>query len=52
MAALIYDIVQLQSNGLEVKTNLNYSKLDIIAILSIDQVFDETRAAGENQNQF
>ena len=36
MAALLYDLISLQSNGLRVKTNLNYSKLDIIALLSMD----------------
>ena len=36
MAAIIYDIVQIQQNGLEVKTNLSYRKVDLIAILSID----------------
>ena len=35
MAALIYDIISLQSNGLDTKSNLTYSKLDIIAVLSI-----------------
>ena len=41
MAALIYDIISVQSNGLDIKSNLSYSKLDIIAVLSIEQVFDE-----------
>jgi hypothetical protein len=36
MAGLIFDLIQLQSNGLEVKTNLSYTKIDIIAILSIE----------------
>ena len=49
MAALIYDMIQLQSNGLEVKTNLSYTKLDIIAVLSIQQVFNE-RAGMDDPN--
>ena len=50
MAALIYDLISVQSNGLDVKSNLSYSKLDIIAVLSIEQVFDEK--AGGNQEHF
>ena len=38
MAALIYDITQIQNKGLEVKTNFNYNKLDIITLMSIDQI--------------
>ena len=36
MAALIYDLIAIQSNGLNLKSNLSYSKLDIIAVLSIE----------------
>ena len=41
MAALIYDLISVQFNGLDVKSNLTYSKLDLIAVLSIDQVYDD-----------
>ena len=41
MAALIYDLISLQTNGLTVKTNFSYSKLDVIALFSIEQIFDE-----------
>lgn len=51
MAALIYDLISIQANGLRVKTNLNYSKLDVIALLSIEQMFDENMATNEPKEQ-
>ena len=51
MAALIYDIISLQGTGLHIKTNLNYSKLDVIAVLSIDQLFDENLVTNGPEEQ-
>ena len=45
MAALIYDIVQIQATGSKVKANLTYTKLDVLAIICLDQVYDETKSA-------
>ena len=41
LAALIFDLISLQSNGLDTKPNFTYTKLDVIAVLSIEQVFDD-----------
>ena len=40
LAALIHDVVQIQNNGIKVKTNFNYSQLEILGILSIGSVLD------------
>lgn len=34
LAALIHDIVTIQSNGLDVKTNFTYTKRDLMAIIT------------------
>ena len=36
LAGIIYDMTHIQNKGLTVKTNFNYTKLDIIALMSID----------------
>jgi hypothetical protein len=40
MAAMIHDIISIQSNGLNVKTNFNYSMIDLIAITLSRPVLD------------
>lgn len=40
MAAMMYDVISIQLFGLAVKTNFNYTVYDIIAILSIEQLYD------------
>ena len=33
LGALLHDVVQIQNNGIGVRTNFTYSRLDIFAIL-------------------
>ena len=40
MAAVIYDIIQIQNNGISIKTNFTYTILDLIAILTIQSLMD------------
>jgi hypothetical protein len=35
MAALIHDVISIQCNGLNVKTNFNYTKIDLLAIMCL-----------------
>ncbi len=37
--ALIHDIVSIQSNGLDVKTNFNYTKFEVLLIISRPSLF-------------
>lgn len=34
MAAIIHDVISIQCNGLNVKTNFSYAKIDLLAIIS------------------
>ena len=40
MAALIHDVISIQSNGMNVKTNFNYTKIDLVTILCLPQLLD------------
>jgi len=40
MAAVVHDIVQIQNNGLVVKTNFNYSMRDLLALLCMPSLLD------------
>ena len=40
LAAIIHDVISIQCNGLSVKTNFNYSMLDLLAIVCSPQVLD------------
>ena len=33
MAALIHDVISIQSNGMNIKTNFNYTKADVLEVL-------------------
>lgn len=45
LAALIYDLLSIHHNGLDAKTNLSYSKFDLVAILSIEHLFSQNEVA-------
>jgi hypothetical protein len=41
MAAMVHDIVQMQSKGIKkIKTNFDYSILDVMGILIIGSILD------------
>lgn len=40
MAAVVHDIVQIQNNGLIVKTNFNYSVRDLLALVCMQSLLD------------
>lgn len=40
MGAIIHDIVQIQNNGIKVKTNFSLSYLDLLAVLTIGSLLD------------
>ena len=40
MAALIHDIISIQSNGMNIKANFNYTKIDLVSILCLPQLLD------------
>ena len=40
MAALIHDIISIQANGLNAKTNFSYSRWNLLAIISQPQFID------------
>lgn len=40
MAAMIHDIISIQNNGLNVKTNFSYTMLDLIAISMVGSILD------------
>lgn len=40
MAALIHDVISIQCNGMNVKTNFNYTKIDLVAIMCLPQLLD------------
>lgn len=40
MAAVIHDVISIQCNGLSVKTNFSYSKIDLMAIVCSPQLLD------------
>lgn len=40
MAAMMYDIISIQTYGLNAKTNFNFTLFDLIAILSIEQLYE------------
>lgn len=40
LAALIHDFVQIQNNGLRVKTNFNYTIRDLLALLCMPSLLD------------
>ena len=40
IAAILHDIVQLQNNGIVVRTNFSYSRLDILGILIAGSILE------------
>ena len=40
MAALIHDVISIQSNGMNIKANFNYTKIDLVSILCLPQLLD------------
>ena len=37
-AAILYDILTIQTKGLKAKSNFNYTKAELLAILSMDNL--------------
>ena len=44
-AALMYDIISIQLFGLNAKVNFNYTVADVMAILSIKQLYQPEQQA-------
>ena len=40
VGALIHDIVQIQNNGIKMKTNFNYTLLDLLGIVIMGSLLD------------
>ena len=40
LGAILHDIVQMQNNGLGVRTNFNYSQRDVFAILIAGSILE------------
>ena len=43
MAAVVHDIIQIQNNGLGVKTNFSYNTREVLAILCLPALTDAKR---------
>lgn len=51
MAAVVHDIVQIQNNGLMVKTNFNYTVRDCLALICIDSLLDVRQIVYKQEKQ-
>lgn len=40
LAAIVYDIIHIQNNGIDVKTNFSYRLIDLLGILVIGSLLD------------
>lgn len=52
LAALIHDIVQMQNNGLMVKTNFNYTVRDLLALMSMRSLLDVRQIVYQQEQQW
>ena len=52
MAAVVHDIVQIQNNGLMVKTNFNYTIRDLLALICIDSLLDVRQIVYKQEKQW
>ena len=40
LAAMVYDVIHIQNNGINVKTNFSYTLLDVLGIIVIGPLMD------------
>ena len=40
MAALVHDVIQIQNNGIMIKTNFSYTILELLALLTVQSLMD------------
>ena len=43
LAAVVHDVIQIQNNGITMKTNFSYTILDLVALLTAQSLMDVRR---------
>ena len=49
-AAILYDIVSIQSKGLKAKTNYDYTRNELIALMSLESLIHIKRAIQQKKD--
>ena len=40
LAAVVHDIIQIQNNGIKIKTNFSYTIIELMAVLTVQSFMD------------